>query len=1199
MATPAREERPQTGSTSAGCDVLIVFAGAPRVGSLGHAFQELGCNVEEIDVKRGGHLHDVRRQELRDMLVRGVRRKAYDVVWIATPCSSFSVLWQDGTQGRIRSRSSPEGVQPLPRRWRAYVRKHNEFVRLTAELAAAAHTAGTTYIIENPVDRGYVGSPHFGWKARGHVPLWLMPEIRQLSRSTRPKWLSFAQCAFGGDFQKWTTLMASGPRAHKLSGIGDLGCSHASHTRVAKGRDLSGNSEAEAAGEYPPLMCAAVAFLLHRDGQWSSREELQKAIASKEAGELCRQIERQRMLNERAASAFAGMRELAHDSQPDPLAAEDSASEVGVAQAASDGGSRAPGGWTAAPEAMPEDWPERCDILGGKSDEARQAALRYVSRRRAEPESDDLLMSECLPAPCPPPSLLPRTVGERMDWPEGAPPRPIGIDQLYLPGVYAEVKGAVAEIAADMARAEKSRVRGEQIEVIPRRETRVFTEESQPAWARQCVWDTSDPTDCVPLQPYDASDPPVQEARPEFFRRWGESLDWPDKDMLHRVCVTGCESRAVCARHTVIHSHHTGLRENYEPAAKAVASDAEKQWIRVGSPDLQTVPMRLIPKNVVKQGKWKIDDAGALYEAVKWRVTTDDSVIAMGSDSRNSALDKSEISNVSLPTVSKLARAVAIVRAQSAELGLQLPEKHLENVAVWALDLSDAYRRLAAARHEWWQQGFIWFDGVRLDTRCVFGSAHLVDLFQRVSSFVLAVAAVRVRSYERTHAYGGVRQRWQAARRARGRPDDCTFMDIYLDDGFGATCVDEGEPIRGVAGDGPQVRVELESSEDGIVRLVVHVNKSRPEIHLAIVRRTFNEAGWEIAVEKVQLGRELNILGLWLSTWGDGAIGVPEAKRRGMLAEILEQQAPHSRDGSVSREAVERLVGRASFVAQVAAEGNAYLQPMFRMQYAPSFRIRALQVAGQSSQKVRVKFRSRRLKVKGEGELQREYQEALDWWRAAFESGVSVPLAPRKVFPALSERGSVFAFTDAAREDGTGYGGFTVVRRQSGRTEFLYLAEQWREEPLRKLQADDMSMPAGEAYGAVMLIDAILSHLEGASHMTCFTDSDATAKALTSSNSGAPQLNLLMRWLVERHPHTQFLGVHQPGVRNGVSDRLSRGRAEEVLAEVRTAGLEPLHLRHVDHDSVVLSAVMRAPLRRSGKGRRSSAKRSRASATQV
>lgn len=70
----------------------------------------------------------------------------------------------------------------------------------------------------------------------------------------------------------------------------------------------------------------------------------------------------------------------------------------------------------------------------------------------------------------------------------------------------------------------------------------------------------------------------------------------------------------------------------------------------------------------------------------------------------------------------------------------------------------------------------------------------------------------------------------------------------------------------------------------------LHVERSQPEIHLAmIVRRTFQEAGWEIATEKVLLGLSLDLLGLGLSTQGGGALFMQEAKRQGMLLDIDHQ----------------------------------------------------------------------------------------------------------------------------------------------------------------------------------------------------------------------------------------------------------------------------------------------------------------------
>ena len=96
-----------------------------------------------------------------------------------------------------------------------------------------------------------------------------------------------------------------------------------------------------------------------------------------------------------------------------------------------------------------------------------------------------------------------------------------------------------------------------------------------------------------------------------------------------------------------------------------------------------------------------------------------------------------------LPAPQTLAQAVAIARSVAQAMGIRASASVYERIALWALDLSDAYREIEVNRSEWWQQGFIWYDGVRLDMRCVFGSAHMPGFFQRVSTFVLAIAAYR------------------------------------------------------------------------------------------------------------------------------------------------------------------------------------------------------------------------------------------------------------------------------------------------------------------------------------------------------------------------------------------------------------------------------------------------------------------------
>lgn len=116
-------------------------------------------------------------------------------------------------------------------------------------------------------------------------------------------------------------------------------------------------------------------------------------------------------------------------------------------------------------------------------------------------------------------------------------------------------------------------------------------------------------------------------------------------------------------------------------------------------------------------------------------------------------------------------------------------------------------------------------------------------------------------------------------------------------------------------------------------------------------------------------------------------------------------------------------------------------------------------------------------------------------------------LTPSLVLSETGDPGCAFVFTDAAREDDTGYGEFSIWQREGEKSSMGYVCERWDAESLRRLQDDEWSMPAGEMYGATMIISACLQRLEGATHVVCFTDSKATARALTTRGAaGRPRL---------------------------------------------------------------------------------------------
>ena len=145
-------------------------------------------------------------------------------------------------------------------------------------------------------------------------------------------------------------------------------------------------------------------------------------------------------------------------------------------------------------------------------------------------------------------------------------------------------------------------------------------------------------------------------------------------------------------------------------------------------------------------------------------------------------------------------------------------------------------------------------------------------------------------------------------------------------------------------------------------------------------------------------------------------------------------------------------------------------------------------------------------------------------------------------------------FTDAAREDGTGHGAFTFITASDGQLLFLYIDPRWPADVIADLQSNRCSMPAGEGLGAVIFADLLASALPGLTHLVLFSDSTAVVAALNSNSSPSPQLNMLVRWLFERHPRLQVLAIHQPGVRNSAADGLSRTQSRQVIADAEAAG---------------------------------------------
>ena len=236
--------------------VLVVCAGPEWTGDMEAASREVGAPVFLIDPLRGGGAHDITRAAVEAALVVLCGRSFTDTApcvlaaHFAPPCRSFSPLnkWRG-----LRTRSDPEG-EAAPFGYREYIRTENAIIRVVLRLAEMLLRSGRPVTVENPPDLAEIGRPWY-WPAMQDIAcLWVMTRVRELRETFDLRAATAPMCAFGSEYLKYFTILASPALQDDLSWLAALRCSgvgrHAEHT-PAKGRAASGVSHAARAGRYP------------------------------------------------------------------------------------------------------------------------------------------------------------------------------------------------------------------------------------------------------------------------------------------------------------------------------------------------------------------------------------------------------------------------------------------------------------------------------------------------------------------------------------------------------------------------------------------------------------------------------------------------------------------------------------------------------------------------------------------------------------------------------------------------------------------------------------------------------------------------------------------------------------------------------------------------------------------------------------
>ena len=1129
-----------------------------------HTVRQAGHVAVPVDVAQGGAAHDLTDANARAALIASIAAGEYDAVFASPPCKSFSVRHPK----QLRSKARPRGVEPMPAEWAEFVLRHNIMADFAATAVAVAAAAGIPAGIEHPADRGDDDSLAHWPKHADRGTIWDLEG--QLLATARAELSTFPQCAacMGGSAQKWTTIAAAGGLERHMQPFSGLACHHADHAEVLAGLDAGGKYKSAAASAYPPGMARLLTHAL-----------ITAAIATR--GSLDRFA---------AGEPAAPQRALGPEGRvadgpglgPRAAAACEAARNIHLPFAS-------PHLLSAAPPAE-----LRREPFGGNLHDAQaeppRARRSKALRRRPLPGMSGEAADRGGRSRSNEPQQLPAATTARIA------AGPITIEELFLPGVYAEEVDtwfALCDAAVQALHAGRR---------PPRVPTRVIGQEQMATWARGVVWDCRDPRACRPLQPStrDTTFPeephpthPHSGQRPDgeparqidrpAFRRVAANLGWDeiDADIVDQACEGGIEARADCELATVLTFHHESLANELAAAEQSVQEQIGEGWVQPPRRFLPIVPARLQPRGVVMQSKTKIID-GKPVEVDKPRIITDSSY--GGPDSANAGVPDGERA-LRLPSNQSYGRGWAVVA--SAFDGQPASDGGGVDVDGYVVDAEKAYSFCPVQRRDWWLQCFVWWDangrtGVAIDERMQFGGCFGPNRFERVSTIVIARADQLQRAVDEAQPPPPCAQRWAADRRelqrrgelppGRGQTEP-RFIQSFIDDCCGAAPRD----IISTPSYLSHINVPLDHMR--AVGCTPPPVDSRVMVHAKITIYAAEEVGLSTPHEKVMVGSPVTALGLSYDG-RERIMRCPTVKRAGVLAACEALRAAAQPAGgarpSVERAAARRLTGRLCNLSQVAPTLADALHGGYSVADPRGGQAHAT-VAG-----------LRELPLREGSPAQVDWIALLDAAETVIGTNQGVPMAPKRHIEGRGASGSLTSVTDASGDDG--FGGYAFLADQPG-TVFI-MSEEWRAETRVALAASAsegeaarrrdgdpsaapfFAMPAAELATCILLPRAV-GRIASVRRVFAVGDCQPAAAVLRSLRGRGAQMQRLAA--AAREETWAWLGVHITRDGNLDADRLSHpAQLEAVVADAEAAGLRVVRVRPNEADWAILAEAIAA-----------------------
>jgi len=1046
--------------------------------------------------------------------------------------------------------------------------------------AGGVGAAGAEFVIEHP-QRRYVQGRRAFWREHADVATpGDLPELLALEVETGAVRVDFAQCACGGRYQKFSTLLCS-PRIGRMLGeLAGRRCARcdafSQHEERAVGRFADGSSRAAAAAAYPSELCRAIAsagLACAREGRRAPSRPLDGAGEDSDASddEGLPGLLADSSGDEEDGPMLCG----ACDADPEARTRTHSATAPSAAETR-DGRVASGAGLSAtvaaaveAARARPPKYASLRNLAAAASAELRATAMPHVQP----------VQSERQPAPR---NGVPPPAGRG-----GRPAGMVSLAQLFLPGVFERVREW--QLAAGAAMRDMAAGRA----VHPPATLIVTQGELQP-WARGVIWDCRTPGDCAPVVPSARDTPDVcaQRVRRDRVRAAAGEMGWADHDLLGQVGEGGFESRSECSLDMVLAFHHLGAIEHFEAAHRIISGDVADGSVLGPFNATPFVPMRCLPRNVIWQARSRVLPSGEIEDYDKPRVTTNSSFGEgeVGSDGRPLAVNEAVPQDerfIVLPTVRQLGRGAAIVAEAGAADGLQ--------AEAYCFDLKSAYRFTSIQRLDWWQHCFLWIGadgtvGYFTDPSGAFGGAYMPQRFERLTMLGAALARRRQDEFDAAHPYPAGVGRWvaeRAGRRAGGglpggdeqlRPG---YLHIYIDDGGGAA-LNDSVPVP------PELQsIPLGERATRALGGVPSAFDSRAAVHLRIAIAVFEWLGFVVEHTKTECGSAVVSLGFRVHIAGR-RIDCPLGKRSVMLRDVAALRAAAAAPPfRVEQAPTERLTGRLGNLSQALPELTPYLVGGYAVATA---RLPPRRGGGGATGGGPGRRRLGEVQLRRGSRCQRAVVQLCDVAEALLEGNEGIPLASEERFAALGDAGVLTTVSDASGEDGVG--GYAFHPAAPGVV--WLLADEWPPDVREALAVAAMrraerpagaaacSMPLAELFGPWALAAAVCVAWPTRAVIS-IVDCAPAAAALTAATSAGAQLRELVR--AARGTAQQWLAVAVPREANIDADILSHpARWEEVRAAAELGGLRVMRVHAPAECWRALRAAIQLPMGREAEG---------------